>query len=215
MSTTIKGSVKITTYNNTTIRLLDLTNAGLRGKECIELTIYISSVGREGASLFTDIKHNMDSKSEGRYPLEKVTDWQSASMFYEIAEALYSDNPDVQFYTRTTKAIRVFPVHDLKRIKPIKKRPSKWRVSDVIRLLVNKQYTDLKCNGKYTDDYHYDNAYDFQRGKIADPIAFAQDLYENPDGWWVNNRELEKGTISINCHSFDYNELKPMIKEQN
>lgn len=63
-----------------------------------------------------------------------------------------------------------------------------------------------RTEGRYTDDYAADAAYDFYRGEI-DLQAFAQDIYENPRGWRFWWHDESRKEITAACHTFDYKRL--------
>lgn len=68
------------------------------------------------------------------------------------------------------------------------------------------QIVSGRTDGRYTDDYAADAAYDFYRGDI-DLQAFAMDIYEHPQGWrfwWKDNSRTE---IVAACYTFDYKSL--------
>ena len=60
---------------------------------------------------------------------------------------------------------------------------------------------------KLTDDYAFDNAYDFGRG-ATDPIALAADIDDGrkKSGWtiYLETSASGKQTLKISCHSFRY-----------
>lgn len=60
--------------------------------------------------------------------------------------------------------------------------------------------------GRYTDDYAADAAYDFYRGNF-DLQAFAMDIYEHPNGWRFWWHDAEHTAIVAACHTFDYKRL--------
>lgn len=63
-----------------------------------------------------------------------------------------------------------------------------------------------RTEGRYTDDYAFDAATDFGRGEI-DVQAFAQDIYEHPNGWRFWWRDESRREITAACHTFDYKTL--------
>ncbi|HTB82234.1 MAG TPA: hypothetical protein VK742_01145 [Candidatus Sulfotelmatobacter sp.] len=95
-------------------------------------------------------------------------------------------------------------------VNPLPKRPAKWTVSHVVRALLSGQYSHLRCNGVYTDDYAYDAAVNFQQGEFGDDrnaaVAFARRILESPSGWWTHGGEHDQ--VSICCHHFDSNSFK-------
>lgn len=210
-NTEIRENLKIIKSENHGIRFIDLTNAGLNGKTCSEVYVDVNFGDyKEAGQRFCDLCHNMKSAALGPVKLESVRTFKDACQFAEVAEALL----DAKVYFEERKANRVFPVNDLSRIKPLKKMPKKWTLPLVVRCLVNGQFTDLRCKGKFTDDYAYDNHINFARGDFSGhALKFAKDIFENPQGWHASDYNYQKdGSISISCHSFDLNEFKPKIE---
>lgn len=209
MKNSIKNDLKITVYPNRGVRFLDLRNAGLPVVTCSEIYIELPwGDNRAMGQAYCDLLHNMKSKSVGRLTLEQVEDFGQAINFAEMAEALLG----CKIHIAQRDAKRIFPAHDLARIKPLKKLPKRWTVALVVRALVNGQFKDLTCNGKYTDDYHWDNATNFKRGDFSKhALGFAQKIYEDPSGWRASESYKGEGLVSICCHSFDLNEFKPVI----
>ena len=94
------------------------------------------------------------------------------------------DNHDYSVYLRNIKAKRVFSPFNYKEVyKPLKATPKKWHLSHAIRAILNGQIEYLKCNGIYTDDYLFDNAYNYGKGMVADNLDFVKGLIEHPNGW--------------------------------
>ena len=199
MSSYIQGTLQIKEHN-TSLRLLELTNAGLRGKTCKEIIISFNDMQE-----YTDLKYNMVSESAGRVQLKNVRSFKDAQLFSAMAESLLNCHVSC----KEQKAVRVFPILNCDRIKPLKAKPQRWTIPHVIRALVNGQFESLKCNGRYTDDYAWDDALNFRRGEINNAICFAKRIYEEPSGWWCG--EEKNGLVSICCHTFDLNEFKPKI----
>lgn len=104
-TTTEQGTLRITTFGNRTIMVVDCTNAGKRGKVCLELTIQTWAAGQvENGQLFCDLVHNMSLK------LEDLKTWDDAMRFQSLAQALRSDSRNVQICTHEHKGIRVAPL---------------------------------------------------------------------------------------------------------
>jgi len=80
--------------------------------------------------------------------------------------------------------------------------PKKWTLTDVVRALTCGQADDVRCDGKYTDDYAWDNAENFGKGPTS-ALHLARRIAERPSGWRVYAKD--NGRISVGCHHFDYN----------
>lgn len=78
--------------------------------------------------------------------------------------------------------------------------PAKWTLAHVVRALVNGQFSELECRGKYSDDYAWDAATNFGKGALTDASDLIQELVEDKSGWWVSARD--GGSIVVGCHSF-------------
>ena len=188
------------------LRITDISDALRTGKECTEISINVRCARAEETPIISELLHKFD------YDFKKIFD-HFLSM--EWNEREWGGYKEIEFENMTTvyrgelKAIRIFSPFNLSNMKPLREIPKKWTVRHVLRLIVNGQYKDLKCDGRYTDDYAYDAAYNYGMGTIENGIAFAKSIIECPSGWWVYNREE---TLSICCHTFDTNSLTPVIK---
>lgn len=117
----------------------------------------------------------------------------------------------VALFRESRRAARVWS--PFARVNPLPAQPAKWTIPHVVRALLCGQFTNLKCNGVYSDDYAYDAAVNFHQGEIKNATAFARRIMESPSGWWASE---SNGEVSICCHSFDSNsfrfELKPAAR---
>lgn len=90
-------------------------------------------------------------------------------------------------------------------LKPVK-LGERLNAGTIAKAIMSGQIVAGRTDGRYTDDYAADAAYDFYRGDI-DLQAFAQDIFEHPSGWrfwWKDNNKAE---IVAACHTFDYKSL--------
>lgn len=90
-------------------------------------------------------------------------------------------------------------------VKPVK-LGERLNAGTIAKAIMAGQIVAGRTDGRYTDDYAADAAYDFYRGDI-DLQAFAQDIFEHPSGWrfwWKDNSRSE---IVAACHTFDYKSL--------
>ena len=89
-------------------------------------------------------------------------------------------------------------------VKPVK-LGERLNASTIAKAIRAGQIVAGRTEGRYTDDYAADAAYDFYRGEI-DLQAFAQDIYEHPSGWhfWWHDESRKEITA---CHTFDYKRL--------
>jgi len=109
-------------------------------------------------------------------------------------------------------AIQTFSPFCLERLKPLKELPKKWTMAHAKRLVVNGQFDDFRCDGKYSSDYARDAEENFSRGPITDPLEFIKDIIERPSGWkcFID----EEGRLNIDCHDFNNNSLIPVLENR-
>lgn len=90
-------------------------------------------------------------------------------------------------------------------VKPVK-LGERLNAATIAKAIRAGQIVAGRTNGRYTDDYAADAAYDFYRGEI-DLQAFAQDIYEHPSGWRFWWHDESRKEITAACHTFDYKTL--------
>ena len=90
-------------------------------------------------------------------------------------------------------------------VKPVK-LGERLNASTIAKAIRAGQIVAGRTEGRYTDDYAADAAYDFYRGEI-DLQAFAQDIYEHPSGWRFWWHDESRKEITAACHTFDYKTL--------
>jgi hypothetical protein len=90
-------------------------------------------------------------------------------------------------------------------VKPVK-LGERLNASTIAKAIRAGQIVAGRTEGRYTDDYAADAAYDFYRGEI-DLQAFAQDIYEHPSGWHFWWHDESRKEITAACHTFDYKRL--------
>lgn len=183
-------------------QIVDLSNAFLRGKSCVKYWLTT-----EKPFSFSNI---IEANGSLQNVFEKLEALDTAT--YEKGQELGSyllEDPEIslQGYRREKKAIRVFsPIH-LDHVKPLRKEPKKWNVRLAVRALINGQFDELKCNGKYSDDYAYDAAVNYHKGTVADHIYFAAKIVESPSGWRAYRDQDDRKKVHLNCHHFNLNEF--------
>lgn len=197
--------LKVHMYNGTMI-ITDISNALKTGKDCVKYSI----------------KNEVWGDNEGLYRFIHEYGYDFKQIFEDLENVSFvayekwdgyeeKDFKGMKVYKSTEKAIRVFSPFNLKYLKPLKETPKKWTVRHAVRLVVNGQYENLKCNGVYTDDYAYDAAVNYRQGEIKNGLAWIKGIIESPSGWWVSDRCGNDTELSICCHSFDSNSLVPKI----
>ena len=90
-------------------------------------------------------------------------------------------------------------------VKPVK-LGERLNASTIAKAIRAGQIVAGRTEGRYTDDYAADAAYDFYRGEI-DLQAFAQDIYEHPSGWRFWWHDESRKEITAACYTFDYKTL--------
>ena len=202
-----KGQVFSLEKSSYGFTLTNITEAGLKAKECQKLSVWV----------IRDIDNQMDWWNEFLSPKreEIFTTLKKTDLSFEEIHKLWKGLIPVDilnFSYETEQSIRFWPFHDLSRIKPLKKSPKKWNITTAIRAIVNNQFKSLQCTGIYTDDYRHDASVDFHKGEIGDPVAFARRIYESPYGWWVSSQPDNNGRLSLCCSGFNNNYFIPVIK---
>jgi len=180
-------------------RITDLNNALTSGKACIEYTLKAEH-GQHGNLLTTNFINARFSN-----------DLKALWAFCESVGIVGFDSfvtEGIEIYRSEHKGVRIFSPFNLAKIKPLKTMPKKWTLRHVYSALLNGQFSNLKCEGVYTDDYAFDDAVNYRKGEIAKPMEFVKDILENPSGWraWSNGED-----VSISCHTFDCNSFVPVI----
>ena len=143
-----QGQVFSLVKHNYGFQLYNITNAGLPGKECLQMSV----------SMIRDADNQMDwwndnlMKKERRELIfstlqESKLSWRSFEDIYKVLREIVCPDKFYIFYQKD-KAVRFFPFHDLKRIKPLKKYPKKWTLPVAIRAIVNGQFEKLRTTGK-------------------------------------------------------------------
>ena len=114
----------------------------------------------------------------------------------------------IDIWRRDEKSNRTFSPFALDRIKPLRAIPDKWTMRHVYAAIINNQFSTLKCDGVYSDDYAFDDAANYHKGEIAHPLAFIRRIIEHPSGWHCF---VSSGWVHVGCHSFDNNSFLPAI----
>lgn len=190
------------------LRITDITDALRTGKVCPQISISMRCARSEETPFISELLHKFDYDFKKIYDYYMSLEWIDAG--YGGYKGIEQENM-VTIYKSEDKAIRIFSPFNLKYMKPLKETPKKWTVRHVLRLIVNGQYENLECDGRYTDDYAYDAAYNYGMGAIENGLAFAKSIIQCPSGWWVSDYK-DRGKLSISCHTFDCNSLTPVIK---
>ena len=185
-------------YFNTVIQIIDVTNAKKRGKTCVKVNVRIN---------------NHEDIDPCKYVRE--TNMATLETFFENCE-----NHEVNYTLKDIKhqgykydvvvvaSKDVIPAQcNLKNIyKPITELKLKSRysikISDIIRILINNNVQVIQ-DGRYTDDYAWDSATNYNEGHTFNPVEFAKELIKSRSGWSAYVDREDQKRIHINCYSFD------------
>ena len=155
--------------------ITDLTNAMKPGKICREWSLQ----GADGEHRDTPSEMLLDIFLDDSCTFEqfvqnlrndKYTDW--------IVEGY-----GLKLYKRTEKSIRTFS--PFVAVKKQDLTGEVRRVAKVAKALIAGQFKKVECAYIYTDDYYYDYANNYGKGRVIDVLDFAKELVERPDYWTV------------------------------
>lgn len=159
--------------------------------------------------LVTDLTNAMKPKKcEGyRYTFKFDDDAANeiTSPFYDSMETLIDIESHRQPYS--VKGSSTFS--PWAKLNPVTKMPKRWNLGHLRNLIANDQIVKAVKNGRYTDDYAFDNANDFGRGNM-DPVPFVQEIVEHNGGWRIYQEAVEDNglvRLSVCCHLFDLNTI--------
>src|SRR5581483_2973985 len=189
--------------------ITDLADAMKPGKICEEFTLRWNRV--EGIppfvhDLFRENHHDAAAiiKALRALPWAPAKNWRTGEP-QAGWEAIHQG--ELEIFRTELRSVRVWS--PFAKVNPLPAKPAKWTVAHVVRALLCGQFSNLTCNGIYTDDYAYDAAVNFRMGEFGDrpgaAIAFARRIIESPSGWWASESH---GHVSICCHHFDTNSFK-------
>lgn len=182
-----------------TVSLTDLSLAMLPGKACVRYSVEPLDTRR----LPHDIVFHYGSAGALFAALQALP-WTEGAYGYD-AQPLSAGGQHYEVRRSDLESKRVFSPLHLDRLKPLVAAPQRWTVPHALRALANGQYEDLRCTGRYSDDYAFDAAVDFRRGEIQSPLTLVQRIFESPRGWRCYEHN---DRVSLNCHHFDYNSFR-------
>ena len=174
--------------------IIDLTNAMRNGRNCTRWHFSASSWHMDTSRLC--ITEYMEMAAPECDTLPELVEWLRAGKPMTEVDGL-------EFRTDEQAGNRTFS--PFASIKPVK-LGERLTAATIAKAILSGQIAAGVTEGRYTDDYAADAAYDFYRGEI-DLKAFALDIYEHPQGWrfWWNNEN--RTDIVAACHTFDYKRL--------
>lgn len=97
------------------------------------------------------------------------------------------DFKNLQVSSRGVKGNDLFS--PFKEVEPLKKIPDKWTKTQLVKAICSGQIYKAVCDYKYSDDYAYDSAGNFNHGKELSVAGLAQEYVEHWDGKTTSLRE--------------------------
>ena len=213
-----------------------LSNAGKVGKNCLTLKLCVESWAypdnqRCISNVLVELIKNttfssgepIDGFSWGEVYSEifnsiNKDDAISTNIFgyeFKLVESRYGvhwicdiDGNELRISIRNEQAIRVFNPFKLGVYKRLKAIPEKFKLLDLVKVLVNGQYMEHKVRYHYTDDYAYDAAVNYRRGYVENPFHAIQE--------WIHERGRKNSSrvykdsntgINFGFHSNDCSSL--------
>ncbi|ENN6469943.1 hypothetical protein AB9X29_003744 [Vibrio vulnificus] len=117
------------------------------------------------------------------------------------------DGSKVKISFEEISSLSVMNPFNLDRIKPLKVAPARWKIIDLVKVLVNGQFHSLKRNYYYTDDYAYDAALRSQKGYIDNPLKVAMEWLGESKRSCTYLYECGRGQVTFGFHSNDSSSL--------
>ena len=173
------------------VYILDGRNAGLKKSVCPSFRL--ESLTKDDCAVLNSDWVGMEVEEAVDLLLE--ADWVKNKWGgYDSIEA-----DGIRIHRDEIASNRVLNPNRLDRWQPLKSMPKKWNLPLVVRALVNSQVTTFH-DYRYTDDYAYDNSYNFGKGEASN-MYLAENLVDSPSGWraYANSPD----TVFVGCHSFD------------
>lgn len=191
-------------YFNTMLEITDVTNAKKRSKTCVQLNIY--TLGNEDIDACKYMNDTNIATLETFF--EKFKDYSVNQP--NIFTYIIMENIQHQGYTYTVEVLpsnivvpATYNLKDIyKPVKEVKTKSNHIRISDIIRILINNNVQVVQ-DGRYTDDYAWDAAINFNKGHMFSPVEFAKKLIKDKSGWSAFVDAENKNRICICCYSFD------------
>lgn len=202
-------NIKLHCYDRQLV-IYDITDALKTGKEVVGYSVDYWEHGNVAAHWILDeYGHDLKKLYNALAALEFPIDGWG----YTRSTTIKLNNAEIEctVHKDTNKAVHFWSPFNLDAIKPLKAEPKKWTLRHALRAIINGQFEGLRCTGKYSDDYAYDDAYNYHRGDLTEHAkAFAKRILESPSGWWVGSPDSD-GWMSLSCCHFDCNKFKPAI----
>lgn len=185
-------------YFNTMLEITDVTNAKKRGKTCVQINVCTDNIEDIDACKYmndTNIAtlETFFEKFETYEVGYFLTDIRYRGYMYTV-----NNMPSKEIIPANYNLKDIYkPLHELKL-----KNKHAIRINDIIRLLINNNVQVVQ-DGRYTDDYAWDAATNFNKGHMFNPVEFAKQLIKYSGGWSAYIDREDQKRIHINCYSFD------------
>lgn len=183
--------------NDCCLRIIKLENALKTGKTCDEIVVMPESYSDSFEHAIMDYMSNNDISLESIINNCLVSDFESLQQ--------HDFNIEIRL---ERKGVETFsPFAD---VKPLKKMPAKWNKTNIVKAILTGQIFKGIKKATYTDDYAYDGAINYGKGRSLDLLELSESIINNgSDGWRFNIDKEENGVIEISAshYSFDYNTL--------
>ena len=180
-------------YSNSLV-IIDLADAMKPGKSCTRWLFSVSPWKMDAARLW--MTEYVEMAAPECDTLAELVAWLRAGKPLQEVDGLTVDI-GAQASNRTFSPFAP--------VKPVK-LGERLNAATVVKAIRAGQIAAGRTECRYTDDYAFDAATDFGRGEI-DVQAFAQDIYEHPNGWRFWWRDETRREIVAACHTFDYKTL--------
>ena len=189
------GDTKDFVYKNTNYRIhryymcieiLDMTNAGKRGKEVSSLSFSYQNESSSSEIIylpFENFHKIFVNNSIGEFSL--CSDFEKIHISFRKEKSNKYINPDISIYKKLTE------------------KPKKWTILHVVRALLNNQFKNLKCEGVYTDDYAFDASVNYGKGELKNVREFCEKIIRGH--WSVYESESTPNEVHVNHFHFDNN----------
>jgi hypothetical protein len=171
------------------ISVVWLDNAGKQGKTCKHLRLQFGTNERMLAYL------------DENFP--------SLNDFIDIARSLAQGSVlahrlPCEMSIENRYSLRVFSPFSLGLLKPLTVVPEKWTMVHVRRALANNQFSDLRCTGRYSDDYAHDSDTNFSRDEKVCALTLLESMVDSHFGWKTRTDAITNEVIIRCFHSDNY-----------
>lgn len=186
---------------------VDLTNAYLVGKKCVSFRLHFNINKRDADSCSAWYKL-LREQCQSTHP-KAVVEWLESLEMSDMGRGLgvcasfIVGDVEVRIYRDELQANQVFSPFVLERLKPVVEAPTRWTNVHLRRIVANGQFTQLKQNYYYTDDYAYDAATNFRKGYIKNPIKSLAEMLGDKLHIYSSVDKSGKIRLSFGAHSND------------